>query len=108
MEKDLAQYKKAWGEQDVTTLELLRAKHPEDARFNLHLSLIDLSADRGQDFTFVNQEHKDLVRALGLDGVSQFLDLLERGNTRKLQAYVDSLPEDNELKSSMQKLLKYV
>lgn len=107
MEKDLEKYKKAWSEGDVDTLELMRAKHSEDSRFNLHLSLIDLSADKGQAFSFVNQEHKALVRALGLDGVSQFLDLLEKGNTKKLQDFVRNLPEDNELKSSMLKLLKY-
>ena len=108
MDKDLALYKKAWGEQDLKTLELLRAKHAEDARFNLHLSIAKISADKGQDFSFVNQEHKALVEALGLQGANQFLDLLEKGNTRKLKDYVQSLPEDNELKSSMETLLTYL
>lgn len=105
---DIEEYKKAWSEGDVDTLEQLRAKHAEDARFSLHLSLIDLSADEGQDFSEVNENHKALLKELGLTGAPEFLRLLEDGNPKKLRKYVEDLPESNPLKKSMQILIRYI
>lgn len=107
-QEDIEAYKTAWAEQDVDTLELLRAKHPEDARFSLHLSLIDLSADEAQDFSEVNDNHKKLLKELGLNGAPEFIRLLEENNPKKLRKYVEELPEANPLKKSMLILLKYL
>lgn len=107
-QEDIEEYKKAWAEADVDTLELLRAKHPEDARFNLHLSLIELSQDEEQDFSEVNDNHKELIKDLGLSGAPEFLRLLEEGNKGKLKRHVASLPNSDPLKKSMELLLTYI
>ena len=107
-QEDIPEYQKAWDEADVDALERLRAKHPEDARFSLHLSLIDLSADEAQEFSEVNAKHKDLVKDLGLTGAPEFLRLLEEGNAKKTRNYVESLPESNPLKKSMLLLIEYI
>ena len=108
MEKDLEKYKQAWEAQDIEALESLRLSHPEDARFALHLSLIELSPDEGEEFSDVNDSHKELLDALGLTGAPEFMRLLEQGNPKKIRTYVESLPEDNPLKESMLLLLPYV
>lgn len=107
-QEDIEEYKTAWANADVDALESLRAKHPEDARFSLHLSLIELSADEAQEFSEVNTKHKDLVKDLGLTGAPEFLRLLEDGNAKKTRQYVESLPESNPLKKSMLLLIEYI
>lgn len=107
-QEDILEYQKAWADADVDGLERLRAKHPEDARFSLHLSLIDLSADEAQEFSEVNTKHKELVKDLGLTGAPEFLRLLEDGNAKKTRQYVESLPESNPLKKSMLLLIEYI
>lgn len=107
-QEDIPEYQRAWDNADVDELERLRAKHPEDARFSLHLSLIDLSADEAQEFSEVNAKHKDLVKDLGLTGAPEFLRLLEEGNAKKTRNYVESLPESNPLKKSMLLLIEYI
>lgn len=108
MEKELEQYKKAWEQADIEALESLRLAHPEDARFALHLSLIELSADEGEDFSDVNTQHKELLAEIGLTGAPEFMRLLEQGNPKKLKQYVENLPESNPLKESMEILLPYL
>ena len=108
MEKDLERYKTAWSEQDIEALESLRLKHPEDARFSLHLSLVELSADEGEEFSDVNTQHKELLSELGLSGAPEFMRLLEQGNPKKTRKYVESLPDDDPLKESMELLLPYL
>lgn len=107
-QEDILEYQKAWAEADIDELERLRLLHPEDARFNLHLSLAGVSAEEAQDFSEVNANHKELLKELGLTGAPEFLRLLEDGNHKKTKAYIESLPETNPLKKSMQILAKYL
>lgn len=107
-DEDVDAYKKAWNDIDIGALEGLRLKHPEDARFSLHLSIADLSGEDLQEFSEVNTNHKALVDDLGLSGANQFIRLLEAGNKKKLEDYVNGLPKSNPLRKNMLILLKYV
>lgn len=105
---DLEKYKKAWAKGDVKALESLRAKHPEDAQFNLHLAVAGISEDEAQDFTELNKAHKSLVKELGLNGVAEFLTYLEQGKALKIRKLAESLPKNSQVRRDILILLPYV
>lgn len=105
---DVAKYKKAWEKGDIGALESLRAKNPEDARFNLHLAVAGISADEAQEFTELNKAHKDLVAELGLTGVAEFMTYLEQGKATKIKELALRLPKNSQVRKDIEILLPYL
>lgn len=105
-DEDFDEYKKAWEAVDVERLEALREKHPEDARFNLHLQF--MPEEERQKFTEVQGLHKAINEKMGLAEVSQFNKLLEAGNKQKAEEFVDDLDDKHPLKKAMKTLIGYM
>lgn len=106
--EDIEAYRTAWENADVEAMESLRAKHPEDARFNLHLMVAGISADEAQDFTELNKAHKALVKELGLDGVAEFITYLEQGKATKIKELASRLPKNSQVRKDIETLLPYL
>jgi hypothetical protein len=106
---DFEKYKSAMLDGDVDTLESLRLKHPEDARFNTHLEVIQYQADNQQSFAEAKKEHEKMLREMNLDGVPQFRKLLDSGNKQKTIEYIKtSIRKDHPLRNSMIRLTDFM
>jgi hypothetical protein len=104
--EDFEKYKKAWGNADIDTLESLREKHPEDARFNLHLQFMPESEK--QSFAQAQKLHKEINAELGVSELAEFNKLMESGNITKCTKFVEALPENHPMKRAMGILIKYL
>lgn len=108
--KGMSEYIKAFNSGDLKTLEKIRNESPEDARFNTHLKYLKgVVESGGQDvFSKVVKLNDSINKDIGISGVAEFNKLLEGGNKQKIENFVDKLPDSNELKDSMYKLLEYL
>ncbi len=104
----IQEYRTAWEKGDIDTLERLRVSNIEDARFNLHLSIAGISADEAQGFTELNKAHKALVKELGLEGVSEFITLLEQGKALKIKELAMKLPKNSQVRKDIETILPYL
>lgn len=106
---DWEKYKTAMLEGDVDVLESMRLKHPEDARFNTHLQVIEYQAEHGQTFSEAKAEHEKLLRKMNIDGVPQFRKLLDSGNKQKAIEYINtSIRKDHPLRGAMIRLIDFM
>lgn len=109
IETDWDSYKQAMLEGNVDRLESLRNKHPEDARFNTHLQVIEYQAENSQTFSDAKQQHEKLLRKMNLDGVPQFRKVLDSGNKKKAIEYINtSIRKDHPLRGAMMRLVEFM
>jgi len=106
---DFEKYKNAMLDGDVDALESLRLKHPEDARFNTHLEVIEYQPENKQSFTEAKKEHEKMLRDMDIDGVPQFRKLLDAGNKKKAIEYINtSIRKNHPLRNAMIRLTDFM
>lgn len=106
---DFEKYKNAMLEGDVDTLESLREKHPEDARFNIHLQVIEAQPEQKKTFKEAKADHEKMLRQLNIDGVPQFRKLLDAGNKKKAIEYINSsIRKNHPLRNSMLRMIDFM
>lgn len=105
---DVEAYRLAFDAGDIDELERLRAKHPEDARYNLHLQVLEIKPEQTQEFSEVKKQHETMLKSIGMDGLAEFHRITETGNKTKAQNFVDKLRKDHPLKSAMQTMVDFM
>jgi len=76
-----------------------------DSEAQKYVPYKELRAGKRQQFSDALGMHKKTVEAIGLDAAAQFNKYVEAGNVAKASTYVTQLPDTNELKPSMQRLM---
>ena len=107
-ERDYEKYQVAFDNADVGLMEALRKKHPEDARFNLHLKYAKMNGANDKNFKDILGLHKEINDNMGIAEVPEFNKLVESGNKEKAIQFVKELPNDHPLKDAMKQLLEFI
>lgn len=106
---EFEKYKDAMLQGDIETLESMRLNNPEDARFNIHLQVIEAQPKQSQTFNQAKSEHEKLLKSIGIDMVPQFKKILDSGNKKKAIEYIKtSVRKDHPLRNSMIRLIDFM
>lgn len=107
-ERDYEKYQAAFDKADIALMEALRTKHPEDARFNVHLKYAKLDGANKENFKDILGLHKEINDDMGIAEVAEFNRLVEVGNKKKATEFVGKLPARHPLKEAMAELLEFI
>jgi len=76
-----------------------------DSEAQEYIPYTELRSKKLQSFSDAYDMHKVTAEAIGVNAATQFNKYLEAGDINKAAKYVTSLPDDNELKPSLQRLI---
>lgn len=104
----LEQYKKAWKDLDLDTLEKIRKGHPEDARFSLHLRVALKVEKPQQTFTEVKAGHDGVVARIKVGSIVAFHKALQSHKPATARKIAEETPNDDPYKEAMMRLLPFI
>lgn len=106
---DLRKYEVAFNKGDLRVLETLRQKYPTDSRFKIHAEYGTITeVQTKQAFKDILDKHNQSLETLGIDGISEFNNLLEKGNKTKIMEYLGKLDRNKPLVQEMYTMAEYL
>lgn len=104
----LEQYKQAWKDLDVDTLEQIRKDHPDDARFSLHLKVALKVEKPQQTFTEVKSGHDGVVAKIRVGSIVAFHRALQSHKPQLARKIAESANHDDPYKEAMMRIVPFI